>query len=148
MPVRELLRGLAGALVGFFATLVLLLCLVETRERFNRTERGVAWLAPKDRVAHFGGLWWPLVFYATPNAVLGYVVAVRLTGARRAQFAVAGVIVGTGIMLLIPSPLPREFGRAGENTVLLLDLLGAFLGAAFGTLAAERWERGRRRVSG
>jgi hypothetical protein len=141
MPVRELLRGLAGALVGLLATLVLLSCLVETRERFGKTERVVAWSGLKSRTTRVSPLWEPLLHYGVFNTIVGYVIGVRLTTKRNFRYAVVGSLIAVTCFLLIPSPLPDEFGRAGENTVWILTLFGAFLGAAGGTLYAERTSR-------
>ena len=107
MPVVELLRGLAGAIDGLLLTLLLLLLLSETRERFGHLQTGVYYTSLKGRVAWFDPVWVPLISYGTINAILGYVLAVRLTTRRAAVFALAGAGVALVATLLMSSPLPK-----------------------------------------
>jgi hypothetical protein len=141
MPLCDLVRGSAGALGAVLATWVLLLCLAESRPRFGGTERGVAWMSLKGHAAQFGPVWTPLLFYGAPNACLGYVLGSRLTTRRAAGYALAGASLAVAVGWLLGSPLPHEYGRAGENTVWLLGLFGALLGGCAGTLLAERRAR-------
>lgn len=144
MPVSELLRGLGGALTGLLAALILLLSLAETRERFGRTEHGIAWVARKTNSERFESIWMPLVFFGLPTTVLGYATGVRLTTRRRVQYAMAGALLGLAFAWLIPSRLPEKYGRAGENTILMLGLVAAFIGALVGAMIAERRKGGQR----
>ncbi len=141
MPVRDLIRGLAGALVGLLATLALLLYLSETRERFGKTERVVAWSGLKSRIGWTDPLWWPMLHYGTLNTAFGGIIGARLTSRRKGRCALVGALVGVAFFLLTPSPLPEKLGRAGENTVWLITLMGAFLGGCAGILYAERTGR-------
>ena len=143
MAVSELLRGLAGALVAFLSLLILLLCLVETRERFGELERGVAWMGVRSRTAHFDPVWKPLLFYGSLVVIVGYLIGVRLTGLRAVRCTMVGMLAALAIWLVIPSPLPEKFGRAGQNTVYMLTVLIAFVGAVSGALYAERTNRQR-----
>jgi hypothetical protein len=141
MVVSEQLRGLAGVAVAFLATWLLLLSMAETRERFGTVEHGVAWMPLKTFTERFDRVRTPLLFYGTINAVLGYVIGVRLVTKRTATFVAAGAAIGVLLAWLIPSPLPEKYGRAGENTIRLLELLAAFLGGCAGALIAEKTSR-------
>jgi hypothetical protein len=143
MAVSELLRGLAGALVGALALLILLLCLVETRERFGQPVRGVAWMSMKGRTAQFDPVWKPTLFYGFFFAITGYMAGVRLTDRRAVRCTIVGALIAVAIWMVVPSPLPEKFGRAGQNTVYILSLFATFLGGAFGALYAERTNRQR-----
>ena len=143
MEVSELLRGLGGALIGLLATLLLLLCFVETREHLGKTERGVAWMSLRSHVPKFDPLWKPLAYYGLFGIVTGYIMGVRLTSQRAARYLLYGAAGGIVLLLLLPTPLPEKYGRAGQNTVRILTLFGGFLGGACGVLYAERSSRKR-----
>lgn len=128
MPVRDLIRGLGGALLGFLATLILVLCLAETEERFGRSTRGLWWLPGKSWSPHFSPLWHPLLVHGAMNMFVGYLLAGKLTTKRSVLYALVGALVALGLAWLLQSPLPRLYGQAGHNTVLLINLFFALAG--------------------
>ncbi|HEX3146553.1 MAG TPA: hypothetical protein VHR66_00530 [Gemmataceae bacterium] len=147
MPVRDLVRGLSGALFALLATLVLVLCLAETRERFGRTEWGIWWLPIKSWIPHFSSVWYPLIVCGVTNIFAGYLLAGRLTTKRSVKFAFLGAAVAVGLAALSQSPLPRLYGQAGQNTVWLLFLFFALVGGYAGASIGEKVGRQRRGAS-
>jgi hypothetical protein len=141
MAVSELLRGLGGAAAGTVAVVILALSLAETREVLGKTERGIDWVAPRSNSVRFAPLWQPILVAALPAAFCGYVMGVRLTSKRALQFAGCGVLAALLFVLLLPSPLPERYGRAGRNTLLFVYLVAVFFGGCTGALLAERWNR-------
>lgn len=141
MPVRELIRGLGGALAALVATLVLILYLAETHERFGRMEWGIWWLPPKSWSPHFSSMWYPLFVCGVTNMFAGYLIAGRLTTKRSVQFAFLGAVLAVALAALFQSPLPRLYGQAGQNTVWLLFLFFALVGSYAGASIAERIAR-------
>jgi hypothetical protein len=146
MPVRELIRGLAGAFGAFVATLIMALCLAETRTRFGVTERGIWWLPGKSWSPHFSPIWHPLISLGAINMICGYLLAGKLTSKRNALFALVGAAVAPVLAeLLAQSPLPKMYGKAGRNTIWFGDLLFALGGAYAGASIAEQTSPGKRR---
>src|SRR5438874_13427890 len=58
------LRGLVGALVGFVAALVLILCLTQTRDWLGRSQWGIWWYYRWGQNPHFDSFQWPLAYLA------------------------------------------------------------------------------------
>ena len=143
MPVRELIRGLLGALAAFLATLILLLCLAETRN----SERGIWWHTGRSGSVYFSPIWHPLLAFGAMNMVVGYVLAGKLTTKRSVLFALVGAVLAVGLNeLVLPIPLAHLSGQAGRNTVWLLNSFVAFAGACGGAwIAGDLGERKRRR---
>jgi hypothetical protein len=68
-------------------------------------------------------------------------MGVRVTSRRALQFSAVGMAVGLAIMVVLPSPLEEKYGQAGRNTLLLLNVVGVFLGGCVGALIEEQWYR-------
>ena len=141
MPVRDLVIGLAGAAAALLATLVMALCLAETREQFGQTQWGVWWMPGKSWSKHFSPVWQPVLFHGAINAVFGYMLAGKLTSRRSALMALAGALSALVLALLIGSPLENKYGHAGRNTVWFCDLFFAVAGAYAGAALAEKLPR-------
>jgi hypothetical protein len=141
MAFSELLRGVAAALAGVLAVVILAFSLSETRELLGKRERGIQWVAPRSHSAHFAPLWQPILVSGLAVAFCGYTMGVRLTSRRAVQFAAAGMAVGLLAVLVLPSPLPDKYGNAGRNTLLFILVVGVFIGGCVGTLIEERWNR-------
>jgi hypothetical protein len=145
MPVRELIRGLIGALGALLATLILLLCLAETRQRFGQSERGIWWLPGKSWSPHFSPIWHPLIVCGAVNMIAGYLLAGKLTSKRSVKFALLGALLAVILAWLSGSPLPRLYGQAGQNTVWLCHLFFGLAGAYAGASVEESLGRRKRR---
>jgi len=138
MPVRDLVIGLGGALVALAATLILALCLAETRQRFGQSEWGVLWMPGKSWSSRFSPVWQPVLAHGAVNMVFGYLLAGKLTTKRSALFAAAGALTAVVLALLIGSPLESTYGKAGRNTAWFCDLFFACAGAFAGASLAEK----------
>lgn len=138
MPVSELLRGLAGALGALLATLILTLCLAETRQRFGQTEWGVWWQPGKSWGRQFSPVWHPVLVQGAINMVVSYLLAGKLTTRRSVRFALMGAALAFVVAWLMGSPLPRLYGKAGQNTVWYCLLFFAFAGAYAGAAIAGK----------
>jgi hypothetical protein len=120
------------------ATLVLVLCLAETRERFGQTEWGIWWLPIKSWIPSFSSIWYPLFVCGVTNMFAGYLLIGRLTTKRSVLFAFLGAALAVALAALFQSPLPRLYGQAGQNTVWLLFLFFALIGAYAGASIAQK----------
>ncbi len=138
MPVRDLVIGLSGAAVALLATLILALCLAETRHQFGQPEWGVWWMPGKSWSKHFSPIWQPALTHGAINAVFGWLLAGKLTSKRSVLFATAAASVAVALAWLIGSPLGSKYGAAGRNTVWFCDLFFAFAGAYAGASLAEQ----------
>lgn len=153
MPVRELVRGLAGALVALLATVILTLCLAETIQRRGYSEWGVWWERPgKTRTTEFAPVWQPVLVCGAMNMVFGYVLAGQLTSKRGAGYALAGAVLVVVLIELCGGLMPAEWGQGGRNSnrycELFLALGGACAGAAIEEARPRTEHRTKRAESG
>jgi hypothetical protein len=137
------LRGLVGALIGFVAALVLILCLTETRVWLGRSQWGIWWYSRWGRHPHFDSFLWPLAYLGPVGVLFGYFIADRVRKWPAMWWALAGAMVVTTLGWLIPAGGGRvHHERAIGNMQWMLAFTLIFLGAALG---AGLWDRFSRR---
>ena len=133
-----MLIGLGGAVAAVLATLILALCLAETREQLGQTQWGVWWMPGKSWSRHFCPVWQPVLAHGAINMVFGYLLAGKLVSKRAVLFAATGAIGAVVLAWLVGSPLEEKYGKAGRTTVWFCNLFFAFASAYAGAALAEK----------